>query len=178
MLNRILGRKLRSGAGLVAIAAGVSEIVGTAHAAHGPRIMLYISLPLWQQSASSRYGLRLEQARPSPLPPAPSWGVLGRRELINLQVTRSDSRITLGRSLTWDFTDRRVGSQSSIDKSINALRPPTPTTSSGSRALPPGQMAVSLDGDVTVRRGGSVITTLVPLHRAPPDLPPPPIVAR
>jgi hypothetical protein len=178
MFNRILGRTLLSGAPLVAIAAGLSDAAGTANAAHGPRLMLYISLPLWQQSAPSRYGLRLERARPSPLPPAASFGVLERRELINLQITQSDSHITFGRSITWDFTNRRVGSQSSIDQPINALRPPTMTPSRDSRASLPGRMAAALDGDVTVRRGSSIITALVPLHRPPPNLPLPPIAAR
>lgn len=178
MLNRILGRALLSGAPLVAIAAGLSDTVGTANAAHGSRIMLYISLPLWQQSAPSRYGLRLEQARSSPSPPAASFGVSGRRELINLQITHSDSHITFGRSITWDFTNRRLGSQSSNDQPISAPRPPTMKASWDSRASPPGRMPAALDGDVTVRRGGSIITALVPLHRPPPDLPPPPIAAR
>jgi hypothetical protein len=77
----------------------------------GPRIMLYVHQPLWFHGAPRTYGLRLEQTTaPSSSPAAAGVGTLQRREILNLEFgPHTETRLELGRKLTWDVGRREFG---------------------------------------------------------------------
>jgi hypothetical protein len=114
--NRVAMRML-VGATLIAPTAGVCSgapagITDTS----GSFRMLYVSVTLWSPGTSSHiYDFRLGQLRS--LPASPQLGAVVSsqiKELVSLQIAPySDTRMVLGKHLTWNFTRGAFGSQSS-----------------------------------------------------------------
>jgi hypothetical protein len=77
----------------------------------GPRIMFYFHQPLGFHGASRTYGLRIEQTSgPSSSATAAGVGTPQRREILNFEFgAHADTRMELGRRLTWDVGRREFG---------------------------------------------------------------------
>jgi hypothetical protein len=91
----------------------------TVPAAHGPLMMLYLKQPLGARGATRIWGLRLQQAAPSPTQPAALVGTMpagstsampNQRAIVDLQIRRSaDVRLEFGRRVTWNIGRHEFG---------------------------------------------------------------------
>jgi hypothetical protein len=91
----------------------------TVPAAHGPLMMIYLKQPLGARGATRIWGLRLEQAAPTPtqsavlmgaMPGASTSAIPNQRDIVDLQIRRnSDVRIEFGRRVTWNIGRREFG---------------------------------------------------------------------
>jgi hypothetical protein len=117
----------------------------TVPAAHGPLMMLYVKQPLGARGATRIWGLRLEQAAPSPTQPAALMGATpgssmsatpNQRDIVDLQIRRSsDVRLEFGRRVTWNIGRREFGLTANQPSMALRLLQPAPTDILA-RALP------------------------------------------
>lgn len=83
--------------------------------AHGPLMMLYVTVPLGARGAARVYGLRVDQQGGTP----PQAGAMadpitsampGQRSIVDLQFRHaSDLRVEFGRRVTWNVGRRELG---------------------------------------------------------------------
>lgn len=105
------------------LASSAGDPIAAAPSDHGPRIMLYIAVPLGARDATRIYGLRLEQTMPMPVPQTGvPIGPLRRNELVDLQIRpHSDVRVEFARKLTWDLGRQEFGGSSAAPNIVLRL---------------------------------------------------------
>ena len=130
--TRVVQRLLLS-SGLLcgAVVCPAADGLETVPSPHGPLMMLYLKQPLGARGATRIWGLRLEQAAPSPTQPAalvgampgsPTSAMPNQREIVDLQIRHSaDVRLEFGRRVTWNIGRREFGL--TANQPSMALRP-------------------------------------------------------
>ena len=122
---------LSSGLLCWALVCPAADGLETVPSPHGPLMMLYLKQPLGARGATRIWGLRLEQAAPSPTQPAalvgampgsPTSAMPNQREIVDLQIRHSaDVRLEFGRRVTWNIGRREFGL--TANQPSMALRP-------------------------------------------------------
>jgi hypothetical protein len=109
---RVIGQILLLSALLTCAAPVLAvEPVGAVAPAHGPMLMLYVTVPLGSRGAGRIYGLRLHQVTQQPTvqsaATAAFYTASSQRSLIDLQIRRqADVRVEFGDRLTWNVRRR------------------------------------------------------------------------
>ena len=107
-IGRHLAAVLLCNATVAMVFAGPPSVgVGDTNGAHWTQFMLYVGTPVGSGSgARPMYGFRVEQIRIRANTPSPSEGTaFQHRELMSWQMqTGSDSRVQVGRDVTWNAT--------------------------------------------------------------------------